>query len=210
MNTLHRNNETHQLRYQMDFTKAWAELHHLSAIAGAEVRQIRSDMMSSIFWGYDPVLLSHQPVQTGKQVPALNGIAGGTFLDDYSQLAAYTNRYTSYFANASYTYSSRYIVSGSVRKDASNLFGVKSNGRGQPFWSLGGAWVLSKESFINDQIFPLLKLRATYGYNGNVNNSTAAYPIISIQTSPDYITGQHTQVCSRHRILHYVGSGWEC
>ncbi|MFD2903807.1 SusC/RagA family TonB-linked outer membrane protein [Sphingobacterium anhuiense] len=190
LNTLHRNNDTHQLRYQMDFTKAWAELHHLSAIAGAEVRQIRSDMMSSIFWGYDPVLLTHQPVQTGKQVPALNGIAGGTFLDDYSQLAAYTNRYTSYFANASYTYNSRYIVSGSVRKDASNLFGVKSNGRGQPFWSLGGAWVLSKESFINDQIFPLLKLRATYGYNGNVNNSTAAYPIISIQTSPDYITGQ--------------------
>ncbi|AIM38118.1 hypothetical protein KO02_16605 [Sphingobacterium sp. ML3W] len=190
LNTAHNNNDTHQVRYQMDFNKNWNDLHSVNAIAGTEVRQIRSTSQNAVYWGYDPELLTHQPVQTGKLVPALNGIAGGTYLYDYSYNGAYTNRYTSYFANASYTYHSRYIFSGSVRKDASNLFGVKANGRGQPFWSLGGAWLLSKEAFINDQVFPMLKLRATYGYNGNVNNSTAAYPIISIQSSPEYITGQ--------------------
>ncbi|NJI73199.1 SusC/RagA family TonB-linked outer membrane protein [Sphingobacterium kitahiroshimense] len=190
LNTSHNNNDTHQARYQMDFQKNWNELHDLNAIAGVEVRQIRSSVQNTAYWGYDPEFLTHQPVQTGKLIPALNGTAGQVFLYDYSYLGAYTNRYTSYFTNATYTYNNRYIFSGSARKDASNLFGVKTNGRGQPFWSIGGAWLLSKESFINDQLFPLLKLRATYGYNGNVNNSTAAYPIINIQPSPDYTTGQ--------------------
>ncbi|MCS3556942.1 MULTISPECIES: SusC/RagA family TonB-linked outer membrane protein [unclassified Sphingobacterium] len=190
LNTSHRNNDTYQIRNQLDFHKKWNELHEISAIGGAEVRQIRTTVQNAVYWGYDPELLTHQPVQNGKLIPALNGISGSLYLRDFANMAASTNRYTSFFANANYTYNDRYIISGSVRKDASNLFGVKSNGRGQPFWSIGGSWLLSKESFINDQLFPLLKLRATYGYNGNVNNSTAAYPIISIQTSPDYITGQ--------------------
>ncbi|MDH5826297.1 SusC/RagA family TonB-linked outer membrane protein [Sphingobacterium faecium] len=190
LNISHNNNDTHQVRYQMDFKKNWNELHDVNAITGVEVRQIHNDMRSSVFWGYDSELLTHQPVQNGKQIPALNGIAGSLYLRDFANITAYTNRYTSYFANASYTYNNRYILSGSIRKDASNLFGVKANGRGQPFWSTGGAWLLSKEAFINDELFPLIKLRATYGYNGNVNNGTAAYPIINIQSSPEYITGQ--------------------
>jgi len=190
LNILNRNNSTHQMRYQIDFQKNWNEIHDFNMIAGAEIRQIKSDMTSSVFWGYDKEVLTHQPVQYGKLVPALNGIAGGMYLEDISQMEAYTNRYTSYFSNASYTFKKRYILSGSARKDASNLFGVKTNDRGQPFWSVGGAWLLSNEPFIDNRLFPMLKFRATYGFNGNVNNSTSAYPIINIQTSPNYITGQ--------------------
>lgn len=191
LNKLHRYNQTHQGRFQLDFNKEWSDQHQLNVIGGAEIRQIASEMMSSVFWGYDREILSFQPVKYGIRIPALNGIGGTTTINDISQTEAYTNRYTSYFANASYTYNKRYVLSGSVRKDASNLFGVRTNDRGQPFWSVGGAWVLSNESFINKEWFPLLKLRATYGYNGNVNNSTAAYPIIAIQSTPHYITGQN-------------------
>ncbi|AIM37557.1 hypothetical protein KO02_13315 [Sphingobacterium sp. ML3W] len=187
---LHQYNNTHQGRFQLDFNKEFGDTHELNVIAGTEVRQIKSEVMSTVLNGYNPEVLSYQNVNYGKPFPALNGIGGAAMIYDYSQLGKYINRYISYFANASYSYASRYILSGSIRKDASNLFGVKANGRGQPFWSLGGAWLLSKENFINNQVFPMLKLRATYGYNGNVNNSTAAYPIISIQSSPEYITGQ--------------------
>ncbi|MBE8719951.1 SusC/RagA family TonB-linked outer membrane protein [Sphingobacterium pedocola] len=190
LNTLHRNNVSKQGRIQIDFNERWGA-HELSAIAGGEIRQIDSDMISSIFWGYDSETMSFQSVQVGSQVPALNGIAGNILLMDFSQNGAYTNRYRSTFANASYSYSARYTLSGSVRKDASNLFGVNANDRGQPFWSIGAAWTLSNENFINSDWFPLLKLRATYGYNGNVNNSTAAYPIINVSSSADYITGQN-------------------
>src|SRR5690606_17074597 len=83
-----------------------------------------------------------------------------------------------------------YVISGSIRRDASNLFGVKTNDRGQPFWSVGASWLLSNESFMEGSWLSYLKVRATYGYNGNVNNSTAAYPIISVSSSPHSITGQ--------------------
>ncbi|AIM36176.1 hypothetical protein KO02_05305 [Sphingobacterium sp. ML3W] len=189
LNTLSRSNTTHQSRIQLDYTKNWSDKHNLIAIAGTELRQVKSAMRSSVFMGYDPQTLTFQPVAYGKQIKALNGIGGSTQLTDYSQMEAYTNRYVSYFANVAYTYNSRYVISASARQDASNLFGVSTNDKFQPFWSVGGAWVLSNESFVNEQLFPLLKLRATYGYNGNVNNSTAAYPIISLQSAPHYMTG---------------------
>ncbi|ERJ57345.1 hypothetical protein M472_01060 [Sphingobacterium paucimobilis HER1398] len=189
MNTLYRTNKMHQGRAQVDYNKDWSERHSLYAIAGGEIRQIGSSMKSAVFFGYDPETLTHIPVEYGKEIRTLNGIAGTTRLEDFSQVESYTNRYVSYFANASYTYNGRYTVSGSARQDASNLFGVKTNDKFQPFWSFGGAWSLSKEDFIDESVFPSLKLRATYGYNGNVNNSTAAYPIIRVESTPHYITG---------------------
>ncbi|MBE8722698.1 SusC/RagA family TonB-linked outer membrane protein [Sphingobacterium pedocola] len=189
MNMQHRNNSTNQGRVQLDFNQKWAD-HELNALAGSEVRDINSDLMTSIYFGYDRETMSFQPVKYGLRVPALNGIAGTVNLVDYAQTAKFVNRFVAYFGNASYTYRGRYTLSGSVRKDASNLFGVASNDRGQPFWSVGGAWLLSNEDFINSDWFPLLKFRATYGYNGNVNNSTAAYPIINISSAAHYITGQ--------------------
>jgi len=52
---------------------------------------------------------------------------------------------------------------------------VKSNQKGVPLWSMGLAWNLSKESFYDVAFLPYLKIRATYGYNGNVNKSISAY-----------------------------------
>lgn len=75
-------------------------------------------------------------------------------------------RMTSYFSRLNYSYNDRYYVSGSLRQDGSSVFG--SNNRWGTFWSVGGAWRLSRESFmsnidwIND-----LKLRASYGISGN-------------------------------------------
>jgi len=189
LNTLNRYNATHQSRFQLDYVHKWSDIHDLIAIGGAEVRQIKSSMTSSVFMGYDPETLTFQPVEYGKQIRALNGIGGLTQLADISQMESYTNRYVSYFANAAYTFKSRYVISASARQDASNLFGVRANDKFQPFWSVGAAWVVSNEPFVNQQLFPLLKFRVTYGYNGNVNNGTAAYPIIALQSTPHYITG---------------------
>ncbi|MCY4778563.1 SusC/RagA family TonB-linked outer membrane protein [Sphingobacterium sp. UT-1RO-CII-1] len=190
MNTLYRTNKMHQGRLQLDYNKDWSDKHSLNGIAGGEIRQVGSNMQSAVFFGYDPETLTHTPVEYGKEIRTLNGIGGSTRLEDFSQMESYTNRYVSYFANASYTYNGRYTLSGSARQDASNLFGVKTNDKFQPFWSMGLAWSLSKEDFIDDSVFPSLKLRATYGYNGNVNNNTAAYPIIRVESTPHYITGE--------------------
>ena len=187
---LHRHNNTQQGRFHIDINRDFGAFHHLDAIIGSEIRQIGTEVSTTTFHGYDPETLSYQNVAYGKSFKVLNGIGGSSMIYDYAQTEKMVNRFTSYFVNAAYTYNNRYTLSGSARKDASNLFGIKTNDRGQPFWSIGASWVLSNERFVNNDWLSLLKLRTTYGYNGNVNNSTAAYPIIAIQNTVDYITGQ--------------------
>ena len=138
-------------------------------------------------------------MQYGKEIKTYNGKSGVDIIDDQNRLESLRNRYVAIYMNGSYTFDQRYIWSGSYRKDASNLFGVKANDRGQPFWSMGLAWLLSKEDFLKGGYLNYLKLRATYGYNGNVNNNTSPYPIMSIQSQVQNTTGQNygsTSACA--------------
>src|SRR5690606_28275798 len=65
-------------------------------------------------------------------------------------------------------YNARYTVSASARRDASNLFGVETNDKWKPLWSIGGSWDVHNESFFKTNALSQLRLRATYGYSGNV------------------------------------------
>ncbi|WP_165384648.1 SusC/RagA family TonB-linked outer membrane protein [Sphingobacterium corticibacterium] len=180
---------SHQGRWQLTYDGHFADKHRISALAGSEIRNVAYDVHSTVFMGVDRETLAYTPVDMDREFPYLNGMLGRRRLPDYRQYTATLDRYVSHFANASYTFLDRYILSGSLRKDASNLFGVRTNDKGQPFWSVGGAWIVSKETFAPDWL-DQLKLRTTYGYNGNVNNSVAAYPIIAIQSQVNSITGE--------------------
>ncbi|WP_342332243.1 TonB-dependent receptor [Pedobacter sp. FW305-3-2-15-E-R2A2] len=75
-------------------------------------------------------------------------------------------RLSSYFSRATYDYDKKYFLSGSFRRDGSSVFGV-GNKYGN-FYSVGGAWRISKESFFNTgSVLNDLKLRASYGTSGN-------------------------------------------
>src|SRR5690606_26111553 len=75
------------------------------------------------------------------------------------------------------------------RKDMSNLFGVDTNQRGVPLWSAGLGWIVSEENFYGMDWMPFLKLRMSYGYNGNVDKSLSAYTTIRYSNSHNYISG---------------------
>ncbi|NJI74051.1 SusC/RagA family TonB-linked outer membrane protein [Sphingobacterium kitahiroshimense] len=184
-------NLTHQGRATAEYFRKWNNKHELTLFSGIEVRSIEKNATSSQYYGFNPETGSYKSVPYGVLLPMLNGILGSSTIRDPNSYQHFQNNFRSYFANLAYTYLDRYIWSGSYRKDASNLFGVKSNDRGQPFWSLGLAWILSKETFMKNSPFDHFKLRGTYGYNGNVNNRTSAYPIINIVTNPNSTTGQN-------------------
>lgn len=72
----------------------------------------------------------------------------------------------SYFADLDYDFDSKYGLKATVRRDASSRF-VGDNKWGT-FWSIAGRWNISDESFMDGVGFVnLLKLRASYGTNGN-------------------------------------------
>jgi TonB-linked SusC/RagA family outer membrane protein len=74
--------------------------------------------------------------------------------------------FISQFAATTLNYQNRYVLSGSFRRDGSSRFGQK-NKYGN-FWSVGASWNVDKEKFMKDVDFiSQLKLRASYGVNGN-------------------------------------------
>ncbi|MEI7486044.1 MAG: SusC/RagA family TonB-linked outer membrane protein [Chryseobacterium sp.] len=76
-----------------------------------------------------------------------------------------------YFATADYDYAGKYGISGIVRRDASYRFSGEN--KWETFWSVGGRWNIDKETFMGDTKFRMLKLRASYGTQGNQNLGTA-------------------------------------
>jgi TonB-linked SusC/RagA family outer membrane protein len=84
----------------------------------------------------------------------------------YSYSVLNSNSTNSFFSVADFNYKDRYIVSGSFRRDGSSRFGADN--KWGNFYSVGGAWNISKEAFFdmfNNQ--DLLKLRVSYGLTGN-------------------------------------------
>lgn len=74
--------------------------------------------------------------------------------------------FTSLLSRAQVNYLGRYSLSASLRRDGSSRFGT--NNRYGTFWSVGAAWNIDQESFMQEsEIFSALKLRASYGVNGN-------------------------------------------
>lgn len=177
LNTLDAWNARVQLNYNRVFNK-----HSITALAGYEVRQLHTQGNSHRIYGYNENLLTHSNVDASNPYPTyING--SNAFIPDGIGMSDEINRYVSTFANASYTYNKLYTLSTSMRRDASNLFGVSTNDKWQPFWSAGAAWHVSKEKFYHSKMFPYLNLRATFGYSGNADPGRAAVTTISYSGS---------------------------
>lgn len=179
--------ESNNLRGQINFNKRWNK-NDFNAIAGAEIRSVHTTSNSFRAYGFNDQLLSFQNVNTDTSYPLyVNSllysspakISSGINFEDL------LNRYTSMYANGAYNYANRFIVSGSIRKDASNIYGVNSNQKGVPLWSTGLSWNIENERFYKINALPHLKLRLTYGYQGNTDNSLSAYSIINYSFAGD-------------------------
>ncbi|WP_162850007.1 SusC/RagA family TonB-linked outer membrane protein [Sphingobacterium yanglingense] len=161
---------------------------NVSGLLGAEIKQIRTDENGAKLFGFNRDNYSYQRVNYNVTMPLLNRKTGGIQLEDNVVLDALTNRYISVYGNINLSYKNRYIITGSARQDASNLFGVRANNRWSPLWSAGISWLLHEENFMQDLAIPLLKLRATYGFSGRAQTSYSPLPIIYYQGN-DYLTG---------------------
>ncbi|MFP3599247.1 SusC/RagA family TonB-linked outer membrane protein [Chryseobacterium sp. SIMBA_029] len=76
-------------------------------------------------------------------------------------------RIQSFFGRINYDYKGKYLVNASIRRDASSQVSVD---RSRTFPAISAGWVISKEDFMSNQnVFNLLKLRASYGELGNPN-----------------------------------------
>ena len=155
--------------------------HQLTLLAGQEATDALSNTNTSVARGYNPQLLTSQPVD---YVTLGNGINGTVFpssiinsklaYDAYSESET-ESRTTSWYGNGAYTYQKKYTVNASLRNDQSNLFGKDRSAQNKPIWSAGLAWQLGREAFMSHiGWLDYLALRATYGLAGNQPLATSA------------------------------------
>jgi len=176
-------------RFKIDFNRNWAD-HSIQALAGIDVREVKSEGNSSILYGYDEntgsftapdPITAYPTYPTGSSTTVDRNLG----ISDFETL----NRYRSYFGNVSYSFKKRYSISGSGRLDQANIFGVNTNQKGTPLWSIGGKWDISKENFYKSKALPLLSFRLTYGYQGNFSPSAVAVVTLKYRNSPASYTG---------------------
>ncbi len=153
-------NTQYLVTYNTDFggTK-----HHFDVLAGFE----RYKMVSQSLSGQNDHLFN-------PYVGELNNADGTSARIPNSSTLTYLTQ--GFLARAQYDYDGRYFVSASFRRDASSRF--HPDHRWGNFGSVGAAWLISKEGFMNNVSWiDLLKLKASYGVQGNdyLGSSTTYY-----------------------------------
>lgn len=184
------NSDAHSFRLQLNFQRQFAGQHVFSAIGGVEVRSLKSTNQSARLYAYQP--------EIGKGALVDNMTRFPQYVDPTTlqQIPYIDNRdgtidnFVSYFFNSAYSFKQRYTLSTSVRLDQSNLYGVKSNQKGVPLFSVGGAWNISAEPFYKWTLIPSLKLRGTYGHNGNTSRTFSAYIITAMENGASSPIGE--------------------
>ncbi|TDQ79458.1 SusC/RagA family TonB-linked outer membrane protein [Sphingobacterium yanglingense] len=179
---------SHNLRLQGDFNFVLADVHSLNGLAGYEIRDQRVSGMKSRLYGYDEEIGLSKSVDYTKYYTAyFNPYSNYNMIPYMNSETGAIDRFRSVFANASYSYDGRYVATGSLRFDESNLFGVNANQKRVPLYSVGLGWHLSKEDFFKVEGVDRLYLRATYGKSGNVDRSLTAYTT-AFYSPNDYLT----------------------
>ncbi|WP_312329302.1 SusC/RagA family TonB-linked outer membrane protein [Sphingobacterium sp.] len=162
-------------RAQLNLDKQYGK-HQIHALAGFEIRDYTTESSSDRRYGYDPEtgISANNSIDFSKEFSQYYGYGSSRIPGRVANRKAIDRNRSLYF-NGSYTFNNRYTLSASARRDESNLFGVKANQKGVPLWSIGGLWQLANEDFYGIKALPVLRLRASYGYNGNLDKSISAY-----------------------------------
>jgi TonB-linked SusC/RagA family outer membrane protein len=191
----------YSFRNQLDYTEDFSDgKHSINALAGFEMRETfvpRS--IEQLRYGYDPVTLSSAVMnslalsQTG--TPSYIYGNNRTLATVSRSQKEILHRYFSVFSSVGYTFLSKYNVTGSYRVDRADLFGVDPKYKNRPLWSAGLGWNASNEEFMKEiKWVTALKLRLTYGVNGNIDQSTTPYVTATRRNDNLYQSLQYTNI----------------
>ncbi|GAA4171693.1 SusC/RagA family TonB-linked outer membrane protein [Sphingobacterium ginsenosidimutans] len=163
-------NNAFNFRQQINIDKDFGEKHSLNAILGSEIKNNRMRSQLQNLYNFDPDALTYTMLD-----PKIGTV--GSFSQKYDNASQYEsiNRFVSFYGNVGYAYSKKYLFTGSLRWDRSNLWGTSSKYQNKPIWSVGAGWNLSEENFMQLDWLNQLKLRTSYGIGGNILQNVAPF-----------------------------------
>lgn len=150
--------------------------HSITTIVGTEIRELSANGTEQGSVGYSDEFGTAASGLNLSMLYPVNPVGQSTLNSAFpmnGSVLGLLNRFISYYAITGYTFKKRYDLTASARKDGANLFGVRTNQKLVPLWSVGVGWNLAKESFYKVSWMEYLKVRISYGFNGNVYNGSA-------------------------------------
>ena len=172
----------------LNFNKTIHEDHTISAIAGISYSYVHLENFSiKTAGGYANDLLN----TLNNAIPTAAGV---TVTGNTTET---NNTLYSWYSRVQYGYQGKYLLSASIRRDASSRFG-KSNQYGT-FPSLSAGWRVSQEKFMNNIAFINdFKLRFSYGKSGN--NNIGDYSAIPTLVAGNYNFGGNAAAAATGQI----------
>ena len=134
----------------LNYKKTFADSHNVEVLLLAEKQQIKNSNINAS---------SQNPISDEVDQLSLTGAGLSSGSSEYNRLG--------YLGRINYNFEQKYLIGGSLRRDASSRFGP--NNRWGWFYSVAGGWNIGKESFMADTPFNNLKLRGSWGIVGNDN-----------------------------------------
>jgi TonB-linked SusC/RagA family outer membrane protein len=147
----HNRTYDYNLQQLLNYTTTIAGDHNLDVLVGHE------------YYNY---LYTYLTASKSKMFSQANKELGGAVQDGQSANSyKRTRNNEGYFGRLQYNYDERIFGSASYRRDASSRF--HPDYRWGNFWSAGGAWLINKESWFDASWVDELKIKASYGVQGN-------------------------------------------
>jgi TonB-linked SusC/RagA family outer membrane protein len=148
----------------LNFNKRFGD-HSVNALLGYSEQRTRFDNATANATGFPSQPQYFFVLSQGQNTAGPPVVTGG--IDEFTK--------RSYFSQLNYDYKNRYLVTGSFRRDGSSRFDPTRRYANFGAGSLG--WRISEEDFFKNAL-PMvnsLKLRASYGVNGNDQITNYAY-----------------------------------
>lgn len=173
----------------ISYNTVLAKDHTLSAIAGVSYNWVHLESYTiSTAGGY-----ANGIIETLNN--AIPNTAGVTVNGNTTES---NNTLFSYFGRVQYDYKNKYLLSGTLRRDASSRFGTENRWGTFPSASIG--WRISEEPFLKGVSFiEDLKVRLSWGKSGN--NNIGNYSAIPVLTGAGYSFGGNAQAPANGQVL---------
>ena len=148
-----------------NYNKIFAQKHNLNLMAGMSFIKNKSDNVSGTATGSD-ILKGYNP--NFRYLDYVKDDATKKFSNSPSESAS-----LSYFARLGYSYDNRYSIQANFRADAFDSSKLSPEHRWGYFPSVSAGWTISNEPWFKNAVstnaLSFLKVRSSWGINGNVN-----------------------------------------
>lgn len=144
----------------LNYIRTFAYKHHLDALVAYELESYQTDNAVG-----DKTGLPNEILVEPDNAASLTSFVSST----------QASRMISYLSRLNYDYDDRYYLSASFRRDGSSR--LSPDNRWGNFWSVSGMWHATNERFMKvvKPVLSDLKIRASYGVNGNQPASFYGY-----------------------------------